>query len=172
MLETSLSALRRLQRLVREIILAAQTADQPWGHASSVSVKESLLTAIDATVADAADNTWMDRAQIVRQYRMFKAIQSAIEHDIGRPIYSDELANRVGISVRTLHNAVQHYRGMSLHQYLRLRRLWLVRQRLLAGAGNVKGVALAFGFWHLGDFARSYRAQFGELPSDTLARAR
>ena len=90
---------------------------------------------------------------------------------LGRPIYSEELANRVGVSIRTLHNAVQRYRGMSLHQYLRFRRLWLVRQRLLAGSASVKVAALTFGFWHLGDFSRSYRSLFGELPSDTLARA-
>ena len=42
---------------------------------------------------------------------------------------------------------------MSLHRWLRLRRLWLVRQRLLAGTPSVKAAALAFGFWHLGDFA-------------------
>jgi AraC family ethanolamine operon transcriptional activator len=61
---------------------------------------------------------------------------------------------------------------MSLHRYLRLRRLWLVRQRLLAGANSVKATALAMGFWHLGDFSRSYRFTFGETPSETLARTK
>src|SRR5258707_359789 len=44
------------------------------------------------------------------------------------------MARKLGISVRTMHDVVRRYRGMSLHRYLRLRRLWLVRQRLLAGA--------------------------------------
>jgi transcriptional regulator GlxA family with amidase domain len=35
----------------------------------------------------------------------------------------------------------------------------------------VKACALAFGFWHLGDFSASYRLQFGETPSQTLARS-
>jgi AraC-like DNA-binding protein len=61
---------------------------------------------------------------------------------------------------------------MSLHRYLRLRRLWLVRRQLLAGADSVKACALAFGFWHMGDFSHSYRVQFGETPSQTMARAR
>ena len=84
------------------------------------------------------------------------------------PIYSEEIARKLGLSVRTMHDVVRRYRGMSLHRYLRLRRLWLVRQRLLAGADSVKAVALAFGFWHLGDFSTSYRDQFGETPSQTL----
>jgi transcriptional regulator GlxA family with amidase domain len=69
-------------------------------------------------------------------------------------------------------DAVQRYRGMSLHRYLRLRRLWLVRKQLLAGTHSVKACALAFGFWHLSDFSRGYRAQFGESPSETVARSR
>ena len=32
--------------------------------------------------------------------------------------------------------------------------------------------AFAFGFWHLGEFSSAYTAQFGELPSQTLARSR
>ncbi|MBC7037378.1 AraC family transcriptional regulator, partial [Salmonella enterica subsp. enterica serovar Enteritidis] len=55
---------------------------------------------------------------------------------------------------------------------LRVHRLWLVRKRLLAGADSVKAVARAFGFWHLSDFSRSYRNQFGEPPSQTLERGR
>jgi AraC family ethanolamine operon transcriptional activator len=47
-----------------------------------------------------------------------------------------------------------------------------VRRRLLAGAESVKAIALAFGFWHLGDFSASYRLQFGETPSQTLAKSR
>jgi AraC-like DNA-binding protein len=76
------------------------------------------------------------------------------------------------VSARTINDTVLRCRGMSLHRYLRLRRLWLVRQRFLAGTHSVKASALAFGFWHLGDFSRSYRSQFGETPSQTLARAR
>ena len=71
-----------------------------------------------------------------------------------------------------MHDAVKRYRGMSLHRYLRLWRLWHVRQILLAGTNSVKASALAFGFWHMGEFSRSYRLQFGESPSDTLAKSR
>ena len=88
------------------------------------------------------------------------------------PIYSSDLAQQIGVSVRTLHDAILQYRGMSLHRYLRLRRLWLVRQRPLAGTHSVKAAALAFGFWHLSDFSHNYFLQFGETPSATLAKSR
>ena len=92
--------------------------------------------------------------------------------DLAQPVYSGELAKQIGVSVRTMHDAVKQYRGMTLHRYLRVRRLWLVRKRLIEGSQSVKACALAFGFWHLGDFSVSYRSQFGETPSETLARSR
>src|SRR6201999_4419093 len=99
-------------------------------------------------------------------------IQALLASNLGHPVYSEQIAREVGVSVRTMHDAILRYRGMSLHRYLRLRRLWLVRQQLLAGSESVKASALAFGFWHLGDFSASYRAQFGEAPSETLMRSR
>ncbi|HXL33237.1 MAG TPA: hypothetical protein VN968_28640 [Bradyrhizobium sp.] len=43
-------------------------------------------------------------------------------------------------------------------------------------AGNkplqIKACARSNGFWHTGEFAVLYAAQFGEAPSMTLARAR
>ena len=72
-----------------------------------------------------------------------------------------------------MHTAMPRIRGMSLHRYLRSRRLWAVRRLLLAGdrALQIKACALSNGFWHLGEFASLYAAQFGEAPSITLARS-
>ncbi|WP_342737107.1 helix-turn-helix transcriptional regulator [Bradyrhizobium sp. B117] len=89
-----------------------------------------------------------------------------------KPLYSKELAEEIGTSVRTLHSASLSVVGMSLHSYLRLKRLLQVRRQLSAGATSVKAAALANGFWHLGDFSRVYRRAFDELPSQTLARSK
>jgi AraC family ethanolamine operon transcriptional activator len=65
--------------------------------------------------------------------------------------------------------------GARQYRYLRLRRLWAVRRLLLAGNKpllQIKACALSNGFWHMGEFAALYAAQFGEAPSMTLARAR
>jgi len=35
---------------------------------------------------------------------------------------------------------------------------------------GVAEIANAWGFWHMGQFARDYRFMFGELPSETLGR--
>jgi AraC family ethanolamine operon transcriptional activator len=55
-----------------------------------------------------------------------------------------------------------------------LKRLWSTRVQLMAGSSGltVKAAALANGFWHMGEFSNVYKATFGEMPSETLARSR
>ncbi|MFK4498629.1 AraC-like DNA-binding protein [Bradyrhizobium japonicum] len=171
--ETTAASLNRLRSLVREVLAAAS---EPVGAAdvplTAAAMKESLLGAVDDAFESVVAARWTLRPNDERNFRIFREIRALLSDDLSQPIYSEEIARKLNLSVRTLHDVVRRYRGMSLHRYLRLRRLWLVRQRLLAGADSVKAVALAFGFWHLSDFSRSYRDQFGETPSQTLELGR
>ncbi len=170
---TSVGALYALRALTRQVTsLPSGLADPLEFAAVAAAIRESLLTSVDRVFADAVDSSLASRADATRQFKVFRDVEAALSGDIGHAFYSDDLARQVGVSVRTMHDAVKRYRGMSLHRYLRIRRLWLVRMRLLEGSQSVKACALAYGFWHLGDFSRGYRAQFGETPSETLARAR
>jgi transcriptional regulator GlxA family with amidase domain len=57
--------------------------------------------------------------------------------------------------------------------YLVRLRLHRVRAALLAaepGATRVSTEALKWGFWHFGEFSRTYKQCFGESPSVTLRR--
>ncbi len=170
--QSSIPAIGWLRMLLTEILAVSSTFDTAEAKQASHAIRESVLAGIDAAFAVMVGGRWTSRANSVRQFRTFQKINDALTAGIGGPIYSGELAKRVGVSVRTAHDTVQRYTGLSLHRYLRLRRLWLVRQRLREGTHSVKACALAFGFWHLGDFARSYRSEFGETPSQTLARVR
>lgn len=167
--ETTAEGLNRLRSVVREVLAAAA---EPVGAAEmpfkAAAMKESLLGAVDDALESVVSVRWTLRPNDERNLKTFQDVRALLSDDLSQPIYSEEIARKLGLSVRTLHDVVRRYRGMSLHRYLRLRRLWLVRQRLLAGADSVKAVALAFGFWHLSDFSRSYRDQFGETPSQTL----
>ena len=53
-------------------------------------------------------------------------------------------------------------------------RLQSVRRNLLGKSpGNsISEIAASWGFWHMGQFAAVYRRQFGELPSETVPKAR
>jgi AraC family ethanolamine operon transcriptional activator len=171
--ETSAAAQDRLRRLVLEVLRVSSGFSEASevAHASA-AIRESLLAAVDMAFADNTNARWASLANAAPQFKIFRDVEAALSGDIALPVYSADLARQIGVSVRTMGDAVQRYRGMSLHRYLRLRRLWLVRKRLVAGTHSVKACALAFGFWHLSDFSRGYRAQFGESPSETVARSR
>jgi AraC-like DNA-binding protein len=159
--------------VVQTLSSAAQFDHLTDTRAASSAIRESLLAAVDTVFADVIPTKWASHANTTRQFRIFQDIRAVLAASLAKPVYSEELAQHVGVSVRSMHDAILRYRGMSLHRFLRLRRLWLVRRQLLEGtAESVKAIALAFGFWHLGDFSASYRTQFGEAPSETLARAR
>lgn len=106
-----------------------------------------------------------------RRVRLVADAENLMAARLGTPIYSEDVCAGLGVPIRTLHDAFVAVHGMSLHKYLRLRRLNQVREAL-SGKGlrvrQVKAAALDAGFWHLGRFAREYRALFGEAPSETL----
>ena len=165
---TSASAHGRLREIVNAILDLAEGAADLTHSSTATGIGESLLAAVDQAFHDVIDDRTITRADPLRSFKLFGEVRSVLSGDLGRPVYSGDLAKTLGVSVRTLQDVIYRYRGMSLHRYLKLRRLWLVRKRLRAGADSVKEVALAFGFWHLGDFSRSYRHLFGENASDTL----
>jgi len=171
--ETTAAGLNRLRGVVREVLaVASEPVDAAGLPSKAVAMKESLLGAVDEAFESVVPARWILRPNDERNFRIFQDIRALLSDDLSHPIYSEEIARKLNLSVRTMHDVVRRYRGMSLHRYLRLRRLWLVRRRLLAGADSVKAVALAYGFWHLSDFSRSYRDQFGETPSHTLELGR
>jgi len=132
----------------------------------------SLLAGVDTIFANSDTSKPRRSLHSTRAFAIFQRIEAHLREDLKSPIYSNALAEAVGVSIRTLQDVILQYRGMSLHRYLRFKRLWLVRKRLTAGGISVKACALEYGFWHLSDFSRSYHLHFGETPSQTLARAR
>jgi AraC-like DNA-binding protein len=86
-----------------------------------------------------------------------------------------ELCAKCDVPRRTLNRAFESVLGMGPATYLRRIRLNNVHRALLrrrARSTTVTDVALTFGFWHLGRFAEQYNQLFGEMPHETLHRAR
>lgn len=85
----------------------------------------------------------------------------------------DELCVLAGVSPRTMRTAFQVTLGMPPSQYIRRRRLHLVRgtlQEQHPGQTTIAAVAHRFGFHDPGRMAADYHSLFGEYPSDTLRR--
>ncbi|MBR1091647.1 AraC family transcriptional regulator [Bradyrhizobium manausense] len=164
--------LARLQMHLRGILETA--AAQPQAIAADgapATIESALFSSFDEAMC-AGD---FDRDDPRSRY---KAIVDHIERVVSAnhttDIYCDILAQEIGISTRTMNNAVRAVCGTSPLRYSQLRRLWAVRRQLRSGTPGltVKASACAHGFWHMGDFSKLYRDTTGELPSQTLANAR
>jgi AraC-like DNA-binding protein len=83
-----------------------------------------------------------------------------------------EVAAHAGLGVRALGEAFKRELGVSPMRFLRHLRLDRARLDLLAGRCSVTEAATRWGFWNLGDFARTYRQRHGELPRATRAAGR
>ncbi len=149
--------------------VAAGIAAGTAGAAVSQDVVDGLCAQLDGAFAAPARRVRADG----RAARVASAAVAYLEAAQGRAVFSDEIGAAVGVSPRFVNQCFDAVFGMSVHRYLRLRRLAEARRRLMAGGDGllVKQVALDLGLWHFGRFARAYQAQFGQTPSQTLAAA-
>jgi AraC family ethanolamine operon transcriptional activator len=163
-----------LKRLAREI--AANLHDRPAGSAAHRAAGRELTAAAEACLEDAAapvprsavGRPRLDRVAIIRR------AMEAIEASASLPTAAD-LAQRIGVNDRTLLRSFQETFGVPSKKYLMLRELHAVRRVLASGAAGhatVGHVLVAHGILEFGRFAGRYRDHFGELPSQTLQRAR
>ncbi len=163
--------LRRAAQLATDAVtnLPAGQATPALAEALSADLTEQILAAFAAAEASPVPRATREAIRLVDR------TEALLQAHPDRPCLTADLCTALGISPRSLHKAFVAAAGTSPQAYLRRRRLMMVRSALKEGGGDaglVKSVALSHGFWHLGHFARSYREQFGEPPSETLAAAR
>jgi AraC-like DNA-binding protein len=143
----------------------------------SARVTASIQALIDDLVVDLASRVPADAstddlpdvgADRVRKAREILAARAA------EPVSIAEVASELGIGLRSLQVAFRRVHGIAPREMLNRIRLANAREKLLSGdpAVDVTTVALDSGFAHLSRFADAYRRAFGELPRETLRRAR
>ena len=156
------------------LLIASNSPDALLQPLMIESLEESLLKAVDDAMQAVLPAIDSKRSSLTNYLALVRRFDEFLAANAGRTLYSAEMARQLGVSVRTLHNAVVAIRGMSMHRYTRLRRLWNVRQQLVQGAPTdaIKAVALVNGFWHMGEFISLYRDLFGETPQQTLSASR
>lgn len=102
--------------------------------------------------------------------RLRLALEYVHEH-AREPIGTPEIAAAAGLSPRGLQQSLRRHLDQTPGDLLRSVRLDGARADLVRGARDevsVADVARAWGFGHLGRFSATYRARFGELPSESL----
>jgi AraC-like DNA-binding protein len=168
-------ALAAVRSVTTEILQTASVRpDLLQETGSALAIQERLLLAIDEMFRRSRPPEVAGRIASRGYCRLVRMIDDYVAFHAASAIYSADLAEQCDVSVRTLGTAVAAVRGMSLHRYLRLKQLWSARAQLVKGSDTitVSSCARANGFHHMGEFARLYRATFGETTSRTLARAR
>ncbi len=103
-----------------------------------------------------------------------RRVTSYIEDNVHRDLTLSDLVDVSGKSARTLYSSFRQAHGTGPMAYLKRAKLGRCREDLLAANPEEKfvgDIAANWGFYHLSSFARDYRREFGELPSESLKRA-
>ena len=164
-----------LQAIIRDVLLRVSNEPDVFSQSGErEAVEESIVKAVDHAIHAAPLASKTNRSNLASYLSLVRKFDEFLAANAGQTLYSAEMAKQFGVPVRTLHNAVIAIRGMSIHRYTRLKRLWKVRQQLVQGSSTsvIKAIALANGFWNMGEFISLYRDLFREAPHQTLLRAR
>jgi AraC-like DNA-binding protein len=145
------------------------------GRKERAAAQVELLERLLATLGGASDFEPTRSGRTRHAHSLI--VKVAEDHAMSRvtdPLHVTDLCKAAEVSERTLEYAFKEILGLTPVNYLIRLRLHRVRQSLLAatqGSSTVSAEALKWGFWHFGEFSRTYKECFGELPSDTLRRA-
>lgn len=102
-----------------------------------------------------------------------KAVEEFIEANWDRPLDLQTMSAIANISARSLFRQFKKARGYSPASFAKRIRLDRAREMLEQANedASVTQIALKCGFQNPGHFARDFRLQFGELPSETMKRS-
>jgi AraC-like DNA-binding protein len=174
-LPVSGAAARRLSDYLGFLL---SSLDHPQDPAPSERVIAGMAALVRDLIADwlgeiPAEHGVVDRAPGVDAARVRRA-EEIMRARIDEPLSVADLAQELGLSLRSLQLAFHSVHGEGPRARLTRMRLDVARAALLAAEPprQVTTVALDCGFTHLGRFAEAYQRAFGERPSETLARRR
>ncbi|MDT7580839.1 MAG: hypothetical protein QOK35_2103 [Pseudonocardiales bacterium] len=167
----------RGRSLLSSVRFLARELDRPGGIADAPLAREQLEAFVMTQLLLAAHNSASDLlagpVDRVRASRLAPVLEHMRAH-ADEELTPGDLA-RVGcMSVRALHASFRDELGVSPMAHLRRIRLDHVHAELLRGLPpdtRIGDVATRWGFFHPSRFAHQYQERFGELPSETVARA-
>jgi DNA-binding response OmpR family regulator/nitrogen-specific signal transduction histidine kinase len=95
---------------------------------------------------------------------------AAVEQNLSDAEFStDEFARQVAMSRSQLHRKLYALTGQSTHEFIRAYRLHRAAQLLQHRAGTVSEICYDVGYNSLSHFAKAFREQFGQSPSEFAA---
>lgn len=107
-------------------------------------------------------------------HRIFLRADEYLRAHLAEAVYVEDVCAAAQTNERTLQSVFRRRLGLTPFEYLRTLRLHHARRDLLAHRGEphvtVRAVGRRWGLVHPGRFSIAYREQFGESPSETIAR--
>ena len=169
-------AAAELSRLLAQACRLAETKPRLITHREVARAMEHdlLYALVNCLTADNAHEHPVQAAAKRRHARIMVRFEAVLAKHGNRQLSTRELRAALGVPDRTLAICCEEFLGMSPGNYVRLRRLNLVRaalQRANPTTTSVSELARRYGFSELGRFAVKYRTVFGETPSSTLRYA-
>ena len=165
---------QRLLAIVRKVIAGASSnGSGNTIHRLPRSIEVAFIEAIaDWTVETDQLNT-SESVSHKNELRIFRDSICKIREADHSLLTIADLCQLVGVGKSRLHQAFSETYGISPGAYLHRLRLTSIREKLLSDEApprSVKDVAIQHGFLSSGQFARTYREMFGELPGQTLRK--
>lgn len=157
------------------IDLAKALKPAGMGRELALDISRSLISAYADALCAAEVSKGTTRTETARRhYQIILACERLVRERGMTDVDLSELARRCGYSLRALELIFRHGVGMAPNRwFINIRLNGALRDLLSPDAEcSVSGVALRWGFRHMARFAERYRHAFGELPSQTLRRAR
>ncbi|MGW1681877.1 AraC family transcriptional regulator [Saccharopolyspora sp. NPDC002376] len=130
-----------------------------------------LLAAVPHSLSEELLAVGDDPAPVVP--KVIRRAKALIDEHAREPLTVEDVAEAVGLSVRSLQEGFRRHLDTTPTARLREARLVGVREELRAADPTrctVSQVAADWGFHHLGRFAVAYKERWGESPSETLRR--
>lgn len=135
------------------------------------SIIGTLVPLLSAVLAETDFHSVERNDAAHRRFTAVRVCERYMRENLDRSVTILDLSRACSMPSRTLINAFEAITGFSPMDYLKRLRLSAVNQTLRRSGKSVtrvSDVATDWGFWHMGHFARDYRAMFGESPSQTL----
>jgi AraC family ethanolamine operon transcriptional activator len=150
---------------------------------ASTAIESGRLQLLSASVLDfgALIRVCLERARDVgralygTRNHIVRRAEAFFRSHVGEGVSVAQLSSVAGVSERSLRNAFYDVYTTSPKRYMKLWQLHQVRRALRRGdacTATVTDVATCYGFYELGRFAGAYKSLFGEVPSETLNKAR
>ena len=162
---------KRMERLLRFVAAEFDPSVAPMPSIMEFELQQSMITSFLLANPNNYSALLLDDPAPAAPWQV-RVAEQFIEANWNRPITIEELARVTNVSARSLFSSFKAGRGYSPMDFVRRVRLARARQKLSKPDGETSVTAVAFecGFGNAGHFAKYYRENFGETPSQTLRR--